>query len=413
VKSALIALLIVLAVAAASFAADGTDLLKQADQAFDAGDHDGAKALYEKATEAGNPDAHFSLSYKYSLPYEESLRHYSEAARSGNGKALGYALDMLLFQAGNLLRANPDAAMALYREAKKANPSLELFDEKEVAEVLRMCVEPRGFDARKFMQTYGVKGGDGDSPFYGVWKLAEEASTGGRFGKPDPELVLNLVIRGGCVPAEFMSAVKETYASWKAGKVQKFDICKHITSGSGQAFCASRAEKKADVKRDARLDAVRPKLPESARPLADAAFASAEAFIDARAEHEEGHGGTARSAQITDSRTSQMNGYMELLEKVATGFTPAPKAALKESDLELNRTYQEVMKKAKAKPAATNGDMPPGPEDIRTVQRLWIKYRDDSAKCFAVANPKVPEEAWKSWLTEERTAQLKAIHWAE
>jgi hypothetical protein len=50
-----------------------------------------------------------------------------------------------------------------------------------------------------------------------------------------------------------------------------------------------------------------------------------------------------------------------------------------------------------------------GPEDLRAVQRLWIKYRDRSAELFAKINPTQAEHIWKSWMTQSRTAELTRL----
>ena len=87
-----------------------------------------------------------------------------------------------------------------------------------------------------------MKDEDGVPPYYDIWELAEEASKGGRFGKPDPELVFNLVMRGGSVPDEFESAVNEVYHNWKNGIVMQFCICDHVVSDVGIGYCSVRGK---------------------------------------------------------------------------------------------------------------------------------------------------------------------------
>ena len=280
IRTMSIGLLMLIALATASFAQEPRELVAQADKAFLSGNGDAAKALYLKAAAMGSADAHYWLATRYPLTREEKISHYSEAAKGGQVGALTAALDMLLFRAHSLTEADPQKALDLYDEVKKANPQLNAgYYEEEGVRVMKMCVEPERFDARRFMKKYGVKEQEEDPDLsfgdeYYVWRLAEEASTGGRFGKPDPELVFNLVMRGGFAPAELIPAIEETYKNWKKGIAKKFDLCKYVTSGYGQKYCAAREMGENDEEEDARFTELRAKLGKNSRKLLDKAYSS-------------------------------------------------------------------------------------------------------------------------------------------
>ena len=220
--------------------------LNNAELAYEAGDKKIAKTLYLKASEMGSAEAHFSIAYKFAVTAEESIFHFSEAAKMGHKKSLEYALDALFFRANSLKVANPQKALELYKLHKLAtgeSHNISTQKEDEVIKTISMCAEPRGFDAEEFMEKFNVKDEDEAFPFYDIWELAEEASRGGRFGEPNPELVLNLVCRGGAVPAEVESAVSKAYENWKKGVVEEFDICDHITGRVGLVYCSKRTQK--------------------------------------------------------------------------------------------------------------------------------------------------------------------------
>lgn len=405
-KSLYISLLILVTLCATSFAQKYGELLIKADKTYESGDKETAKGLYLEAANMGSAEAHFALAYKYSLTTEENLHHYIEAARMGHSEALGYALDLLLFEAGSLKTANPQKALALYYEAKKANPDLKLYDEEKKLKIMKMCVEPKGFDVEKFINKYGI---EDDEDRYGVWKLAEEASRGGRFGKPDPELVFNLVMRGGLVPAEFESAVEETYNNWKSGVVKPFNFCDYVTSGIGQALCASRENDDDEINRDSKLKELKTKLRGDARQLLDKAYAATAKFIEAKAEYEEGHGGTGRAAWVLESTMEQMNEYIDLIDKTIRGFKPSPVDSLEIVDQKLNNKYRQLMDSAKK---VDTGQLYwfATADNIRSVQRLWINYRDASARLLSRIEPSVKENIWKSWFTERRIENLDSIN---
>ncbi|MDD5736704.1 MAG: lysozyme inhibitor LprI family protein [Candidatus Omnitrophica bacterium] len=382
-----------------------TQDLKQADQTYEAGDRDAAKELYLKAAKKGSPEAHFAIAYKYNVTPEESIYHFSEAAKRGHDEALDYALDALLFRANSLERANPQKALEIYKQAKKANPKIRLYDEDVKLKTIQMSVEPGPFDWKAFCKKYNVTPHD-DEAMYHVWVIAEEASRGGRFGKPDPKLILQLVSRGGWAPAELEYAVVAVHKNWKSGTTKEFNICDYITSGGGMAFCASRADDQDGKDRNKRLSDIRQKLNANSRKLLDAAYSSAIKFIETKAFNEEGHGGSGRGAWVIGSQMEQKNAYLDLIEKVRSGYKPSPKSSFVEADRKLNETYKKVMAKLKKK--ADDYNMP-RVDDVRAVQRLWIPYRDANVKLFMAINPAIGEDVWKSWVTEIREKQLKKI----
>lgn len=68
-----------------------------ADKAFDTGEKDKAKELYLKAAAMNNADAYFAIAYKFVVSKEESIFHFSEAAKMGHAKALEEVFDALFF----------------------------------------------------------------------------------------------------------------------------------------------------------------------------------------------------------------------------------------------------------------------------------------------------------------------------
>jgi len=379
--------------------------LMEADKIYEAGDRESAKKLYIKAANKGSADAHFAIAYKYNVTPEESIYHFSEAAKRGHDEALGYALDALLFRANSLERANPQKALEIYKQAKKVKPSIKLYDEDVKLKTIQMSVEPGPFDWKAFCKKYDVLPHN-DDVMYHVWLIAEEVSKGGRFGKSDPKLILQLVSRGGWAPAELEYAVEATYKDWKAGSAKEFNICDYITSGGGMAFCASRENDSDENDRDVRLKALGKKIDDRARKLLGSAYTSAVKFIDSKASNEEGHGGSGRGAWIIGSQMKQKNEYLDLVEKIRTGFKPSPKNTFVKADQKLNETYKKVMGDLKKRADDYNV---PRVDDVRAVQRLWIPYRDASAKLFSAISPSVSEDTWKCWLTEVREKQLKDI----
>lgn len=100
----------------------------------------------------------------------------------------------------------------------------------------------------------------------------------------------------------------------------------------------------------------------------------------------------------------QKDRHVEIIEKIADDFRPEARP-LPESDRILNATYQAVL----GIQVHDGNRNPVTTDQIRSVQRLWIPYRDASAKLFNALNPSVELNTWKSWLTDTRTQQLQSI----
>jgi len=379
-------------------------MVQKANTAYQAGDKEGAKKLYQAAAALGNPEAHYALAYQYTLTPEESVHHFSEAAKKGNQDALEYALDGLFFRANSLKIGDPQKALEVYTAAKKANSTIEYDDKKLKA--ITQCSESKGFNGVAFMQRYGLEEKWLDH-FYSVWELAEEASHKGRFGDANATLVFNLVCRGGEVPNEMELAVDETYAKWKKGSTEEFDLCNSVMSGVGMGYCAQQAQRKADTKRQRQYDTVSAKLDAPTKKLLDIATTNAFNYMNAKALMEEGHGGSIAAADIIASQTQQKKEYVDLVVKVQGKFSPLLSVPFAKNDQQLNQVYQQVMKKLGTKKPEYDGQV--SAANIKNVQRQWIAHRDSSAKLFVALNPAVSEENWKSYLTQIRMDALKAL----
>lgn len=382
-------------------------LLQQANSMYLAGDKDSAKKLYETAAALGSPEAHYALASQYVLSPQESVEHFAEAAKKGNQDALEYALDGLFFRANSLQIANPQKALELYTTAKKVNPNLHLYEEDDHIQTIQMCAESKGFDKDDFIKKYHLNNLSSDKA-YGVWELAEEASHDGKFGKANPKLVFDLVCRGGEVPNEMVLAVKDTYSDWKKMKTEGFGLCNYVMSGYGMGYCASRAEQEDSPKRAKKYTEVNNKLDSDGKKALANAYKIAKSFFELKASQEEGYGGTSYGAMVVSSETGQNNYYLDLLKKIYSGYKPDHIKQLKENDKLLNETYKIVMKKI---PDKEEGYDPSevSVNDVKAVQRLWIPYRDSSAKLFTILNPSVSEDVWKSYLTQIRIEELKAL----
>lgn len=386
---------------------NSNEFLKLGDAALESGDKIKARELYLKAAEMNNAVAHFNIAYKFINTHEESVFHFSEAAKLGHEESLENILDILFFRANSLSNANPEEAYQIYIIAKEVNSTLNIYDEENKITLLRMCLEAGPFDAVSFMEEYDIREDEFNNE-YEIWELAAEASRGGRFGKPNTKLALQLISRGSSVPFELESALNDAYKHYRAGMSFDFSVCNYVSSGQGISYCAAQSAKVAKTNDSERLKNLNTQLKEGAQELLLNAFNEASIFIEEKARKEEFHDGSGYQGWIITSITQQKTAYLDLIEQInesrfdeITNYTENP-------DKILNETYQILMDKLSNSPIlGMNAEL--NASGLRAVQRHWIKHRDSSALLFEQLDPSVSSQQWTEWLTIARVSELKEV----
>ncbi len=94
--------------------------------------------------------------------------------------------------------------------------------------------------------------------------------------------------------------------------------------------------------------------------------------------------------------------FVAMVDQLEAGNLPAATSVdYQTADRALNMAYGEVMKAD----AAEIGTVKKA--DIRTAERAWIRYRDEWVRFARSRSPAVMPEAIKTWLTQQRTKQLR------
>ena len=382
-------------------------IIEKAERAYAAGQKNKARELFEQAAEYHSGEASYALATRFALAPQQAFTHYMNAARLGHQKALDVVLDRLFYNAESVQASDPTMALRIVQSALRFNPDV-ISDSK--ASILSRCAEAGKFSLPAFLSKYDLTQQYEESRGleYFVWELAEEASRGGRFRSEDDSLTLQLVCRGGWAIAETEDAVETVHEQWKAGKLRPFNTCDHITSGYGAGYCAMRLDQAAEKERLARLEHLKPHLSPSNFIELQKAYGVAKSFIETKAETEEFHAGSGRSAWVQASITNQLDAFIGLLNLVVDKQVPALKTDYRSADKALNTAYQNVIGELRTQPYE-DFNLHVTAEDVRKVQRQWISYRDQLSRFFHTINPDVSIEQWKSLLTLMRTAQLDKL----
>ena len=400
---------LIIVIGLASCSQSPEQLVAEAEKAYEAQDEEKARELYQKAADMGNAEAHFNLAYGFSMSHGERTYHFTEAAKQGHEEGLRHALEYMFFRAGDLTTADPEKALALYSSIKEKYPSITIFNEEVYVATLQKAMEPGPFDAKAFIQRYAIKE-DEINTHYGVWELAEEASRGGRFGKPDPKLVLQLISRGGYVPAELEEAIDSAYVNWKGNTIFEFNICNFITSSVGLTYCSIREEEKANKEFEQRINQMATRLKNNTGPELRNAFDIASQFIEEKAAQEEMHGGSGHAMWQARSVVAQKSEYLDLIEKINSRFDRDTIIHIADSSAIMNTTYRKVLTILEKEPLYDfNTELTA--KGVASTQKFWVKHRQTSAIFFSRLNPSVSPQQWQNWLTARRMNDFRDILW--
>ena len=379
--------------------------LKYANQIYK-NDSEKAKKYYLKAAKLGSSEAHFYLAYRYSVSQEDGIYHFSEAAKKGHEKALAYALDYLFFRGNSFTHVNPKKALEIYYLAKKANPNLTLYDEKNKLNTLKIAASFDLLDYEEIIKKYDLPK---NSSQYYIWELAELASKGEVFDNPSSDLVMKLIIKGGFVPAEIMYAVQDYYSQMElSDELIPFKICNYITSGFGQGYCSSKSYDKWKIELEKEIHNFSLSIDTNYTSILYRAYDAAIEFIHDKAFHEEGHDGSGHVAWAYESVIEQQRKYIDFLKKINNGFIPKNVGSFELNDAALNLEYNLLLNQLKSSPIQgmrfTVSD-----ERLRHVQRLWLPYRNLNTELFIILSNQKNKTFWYNFFTVERLKDFKSI----
>lgn len=349
-------------------------------------------------------------------------------AKKGSPNDMQYAL-AALSSLRESIYVDPVFALKVYRLGSAINPLI--FDSEgtsggpfssrfgpEEVPLLEIAAECPPFDVDAFLRKNRLSKADLEASPYVFWELAEEASRGGRFGPPDAKLAFALVLRGGGDIAERTQAIKLAHSLWKAPTTGPFLMATCLSSAVGRAYLAKRNDRAADPA-PITADMISESLKDpSQKRCFEKALAAATELFEAESKQFSGSRGffETRANRARYLKTREQS-FLQEVSRRLKGGVPENVAPLEKSDAVLGSTYTQAMRWlavecrvfSNSDPAMPDTFQFDGPEDLRAVQRLWVKYRDRSAELFAKMIPTQPEHFWKSWMTQSRTAELTRL----
>lgn len=225
------------------------------------------------------------------------------------------------------------------------------------------------------------------------------------------DLATQYACRAGGAYMEVQLRIEHLQALRKRPSGKLYDQCDDATSGYMTGFCASFAKRRADKVTTDWSARLRRQLPAQQTAAFDQLVSAGAAFAKARQEEMDYHG-TIAAARAIGAETEEKEWQREHLLAFEKGNAKlALPQQLPIADAELNRLYRAIMAKSSADP-----DHPDQLEDstvtkaeVRTAQRLWLKYRDAWVRFAALRYPAMSADALKATLTQWRARQLGNI----
>ena len=192
------------------------------------------------------------------------------------------------------------------------------------------------------------------------------------------DLATHYACRAGGAYMEVQFRIEHLQALQKTPSPKLYDQCDDATSGYMLGFCARFAERRASKVSQDWFGRLRGDLPPQQRAAFDQLVASGLAFAKARSE-EMDYQGTIAAARAIGAETSEKEWLREHVLAFEKGnFKLTSPQQLPIADAELNRRYKVLMATPsddKAHPDNIGGETVTK-ADVRTAQRLWLKYRD-------------------------------------
>lgn len=214
----------------------------------------------------------------------------------------------------------------------------------------------------------------------------------------------------GGAPAEVSGRLEHIDALAKGGGA--LDICDDITSGMMMGFCASRDAEFAKVARNGRWESLQTRWTPAQREAWGAVRKAADDYFESVSTEETDMSGTARGAFAVEARETLETALFDAVTRFEGGARPTQKAGdFARADKALNATYKATLAKLTAgRGEGAFGEYGTiGPDGVRETQRAWLRYRDALVRFAAARWPGTPADAWKAWLTTERTKALESL----
>ncbi len=193
----------------------------------------------------------------------------------------------------------------------------------------------------------------------------------------------------------------------QASPTTRFDICDEAQGTGMMIDCSAHSEVFAFVKRQRRMDALSRTWTVGQKQTFVALRKASQAFFDASSHGETDPTGRMYGVYLFDIRERLEDGFLEAIERFEHGGKPES-GPYPPADASLNEAFRDLLQKIKSfEEENGSGSVVTTVADERAIQHQWLAYREAWVVFGASRYPQVPADAWRAWLTHERTQMLK------
>ena len=228
----------------------------------------------------------------------------------------------------------------------------------------------------------------------------------------DPALARRFACEYGGAPAELRGRLARIQAIADGNTEGWLDICDDVTSSAMAGFCTGRNAGFARVVRDRQWQTLQSDWTPVQRNAWQTLRIAADGYFGRVGSEEIDLSGTSRGAFAIEARETLEMELLDTVQRFERGERPTQTAAsLAPLDRALNTTYREVRAELQDRPLLQGYDLfgTVNADGVRDTQRAWLRYRDAWVAFAATRWPDTAGDAWRAWLTDTRTAALRAI----
>jgi uncharacterized protein YecT (DUF1311 family) len=189
----------------------------------------------------------------------------------------------------------------------------------------------------------------------------------------------------------------------KSGNDKKpFDICDDCAANEITYHCSGLKSEILNNSVQKDLNKIRSAYDDTKKAAFDNISKTVSEFIDKRVANEVDLSGRDRDIFEDDEFNTQTAYFLSSIQDFEQGKLPFyTEKDLRENDKGLNENYTKIMNNKNFNYGTVTKD------NIKTVEKVWMKYRDAWAKYGVILYPKSTAISWKTWATKTRTEQLK------
>ncbi|HET9183224.1 MAG TPA: hypothetical protein VFP59_13895 [Candidatus Angelobacter sp.] len=214
----------------------------------------------------------------------------------------------------------------------------------------------------------------------------------------DIALKLACEMKGG--PGDVAGNIYELERLKKYPPSAKFSVCDHSASRHLYESCAILGDKFDRLERAKEIDAFSSSLTKKQQEAFSHLDEAAEAFFKSRASSEI----DLRPTFQVQEMAFMENEFIKKLQQLQHGQLPSFSATdLHKAQADLDKAYADTQKDPKRQWGTATV------EGVRKTQQVWLAYRNAWVNFGKVTYPNVNADAWRTWISEDRYAELEKL----